>query len=299
MIPQDGPRTTIDAAVDAAAKPEIHHHGHERIILRPEGWELDRSDTEKELDVPRRMRGTTTVDNSDSFLTAVNNQSPRDSFLPIVYANPRDLTVTAVLNHQQVTGGSDPEHSTATETQQVTPGWGDHRVRLALQHSPEWKIWKDNDGKYLDQETFAQFIQDRIDDIKTGDSRYPNAPDQATMLELARSFALTQEAKFDRRIILQSGQVRMHYTEEQDAKAGEEGQIVIPEFFTLGIRPFYGAAPVFVGARFRYRLVREKLTLGYKLVRPDLVEEAVYNEELDKVEAALSVAVVVGTPPII
>lgn len=297
MIPQDGPRTEIDAAVDAAQKPEIQHHGHERIILRPEGWQLDRTDLEKELDAPRRLRGTTTVDNSDSFLIAVNNQSPRGSFLPVVYANPRDLAITAVLNHQQVSGGPSADTSTETEPQVVSPGWGDHRVKLALTRSPEWLVWKNNDGKYLSQDEFAQFIQDRIDDIKVGDSKYPNAPDQATMLELARSFALTQEAHFDRRIILQSGQVRMHYTEEQNAQAGETGQIEIPEFFTLGIRPFYGASPVFVGARFRYRVVKEKLALGYQLVRPDLVEEAVYNDELEKVEAELNTAVVVGSPP--
>lgn len=301
MIPTDEGRTEADAAIDNAAKPQVFTEGHTRHLVAPPGWTaLATEDIEDEQAAPYRITGTTTVDNQESFVAAVTMQSPRTSYLPVVYSQTDKLRVLAVLNHSQVTDPASPQVEVSGENEQVVPGWGDHRVALQLRRSDEWQTWINANGKYTEQDKFAEFIEDRIDDIVSSDPRFPaegSTPSQAEMLEISRTFQATMSARFERRVTLQSGKRNLTYNEDQSASAGETGQLQIPEQFSIAVRPFYGSERAFVRVRLRYRVEKEHLSLGIQLIRPDLIEEAIYNDEVEAIADALHLTVIEGTPP--
>lgn len=278
-------RTEADAVVEASAKPEIQPYadGRRVVVLTPPGWKAEEKNLERLLDAPYRMKGTTQVENADSFVIAVENQKP-PGYQPIVYADESTRSVTAVLNQQQVAEG------------EVRPGWGDHRVELSLTTSPEWTAWLGQDGEFLGQQDFAEFIQSRIDEITTDDPRHEDAcPSQAEMLDLAQSFQANLTARFDRGHHLDSGQTRMIYTEDIQATAGTRQEMTVPDQFSIVVRPFLGHDPVYVRARIRYRLREGKISIGYQLMRPDLVERTIFDEVMTDIGRDLTTTVLRGS----
>lgn len=291
MIAEDEGRTEADAVADVSAKPVIEDRDDERHVLTPPGWYHGSQNIEKSKPAPNRLRGTTKVDNSEALIKAVEVQSPRGDYFPVVYSQDRLLTIIAVLNHQQVTDAPEPGVTVGGDDQKVITGWGDHRVQLTLNRTPDWLLWLEHSGKWLDQTPFAEFIEDRIDDIRPAQD---GNPDQATMLELSRTFQATIAARFERGVKLGSGQVNLNYQEQIDATAGETKQLQIPDQFGIAVRPFFGSDLCSIQARFRHRVAGGQLKLSYQLVRPDLIERTIFDEEVEKVSEALSVTVIAG-----
>lgn len=153
------------------------------------------------------------------------------------------------------------------------PGWGDFRAELTLTETPEWKHWISANGKDMNQEDFANHIEDGMDEIIE--------PPAADLLEMAQSIHATNDVRFKSQRRLASGEVQFEYTEEIDATAGTDGKLKIPAEFELAIAPFVGEDPYKVNARLRYRLGQGKLAIGYKLIRPDAVLRDAYQRIAD------------------
>jgi uncharacterized protein YfdQ (DUF2303 family) len=215
-----------------------------------------------------RKTGTTTVRDASSFLTYWNKH--RDDASEI-YSDVEQLTVTAVLN----------AHS-ADE-----PDFGDHRVVLSLRRTKAWTQWLTYDGKLLDQDTFANFLEDQLP--------YLNDPDAATMLEIAQSIKATTKAEFQSSSRLQSGERKFAFVEDTKASAGSKGDIAIPETFVIAVPPFEGADAYRMTARFKYRIDRGSLSLGYKLEQPEERAKAAFADVLAKIAEGVGTPILNGT----
>lgn len=168
-------------------------------------------------------------------------------------------------------------------------GWRDDRVTLQWQTTQAWARWQSASGKMLDQEAFADLIEEGLTEIA--------APTGADLLELAQSIHATTAAKFssDRRIV--NGQVQLSYVEEINASAGRDGKMMIPAQITLVIAPFEGATPATITARLRYRIAGGKLALGIVLNQPtEFLLNAVDSEVQTIREAHPNVLTVWGQP---
>lgn len=240
-------------------------------VVTPDGYNRRTIDLEPYRPVPRRPRGTTTVYDADGFVAAVK-QREYEEFPAVVYGDEERMALVAVLN-DDIAGEN---------------GWRDYRVDLALRRTPEWNHWKNHQG-LGPQERFAETVEEGLDEIEE--------PDPATMLELAQTFHATTTSRFKKGARLQSGQVQVQYEEEIDAKAGTAGTILIPETFTLIVRPFFGAERFRVKAWLRFRAVAGKFEIGYKLDRPDEVERQAFVTLRDQVGESLSRSVIAGRPP--
>lgn len=236
----------------------------------PPGAQHQVLDLERFLPAPRRKQGTFTFHTAESLVGYVNEHNVDGCAR--VWANVDQFQVAAVFN------GHD---STA-------PGWGDHQAVLTLRPTPEWLAWVAQDRKMLSQVEFAELIEDRLDDIVE--------PDAASLLELARTFEAKTNVDFESGIVLESGQRQITYKETIVAKAGQGGTIEIPKQFVLGVAPFQGGDPYRVEARLRYRLKDGGLTLGYQLVRPDLVQRDAFEQTVGWVASATSTTTWFGTP---
>lgn len=232
---------TIPDAVD----PETIY-----TVLVPKGADQKIIDLEKHLPAPKRVHGSVQLQTVDDLVRYVQRHD--DPMLTTLWLDIEQHVVVAVLN----------DHA------DDDPGWGDHRASLKLKLTDEWQHWLAQDGKLLTQQAFAEHVDDGLKEIVT--------PDPALMLEIAQSIQGATNVEFQSASRLDNGAIGVKWVEQTTARAGQRGDIEIPERFELAISPFLGEEPYKVGARLRYRITSGSLTLGYKLDRPsDIVRDAI------------------------
>jgi uncharacterized protein YfdQ (DUF2303 family) len=247
-------------------------------VTTPAGWQREFFTVEPAMPCPAMSRGEVCVHNAVSFAAAVLQRRLAE-LLPVIYADETALSLVAVLN----------------DDHDVTPGWRDYRVRLALRRSPEWEAWRAVDtatcaGGLLSQEAFAEFVEDHLADIVE--------PAAADMLEIAQTFHATVASNFRQGARLRDGRRQFNFEEDIDAKGGETGEMVIPATVRLRLRLFVGGGPVATTARLRWRLREGKLTLGFKLDQPDDLERVEFTGAVvSGVEEALSLTAIAGVAP--
>lgn len=258
----------IEVAQTAAGPHEVEVGKYHVIVANGQLQKIDLTG-DQYRPLPSRKAGTVAVFDVDSFLAYFKKHGDDSSE---VYADVKERTITAVLDAHTEEG----------------PRWGKHRLVLELQLTTAWTTWIKRDGALMPQGDFAHFIADNLKDLIE--------PAAATMLEIAESFQATTKASFESSTRLASGGRKFAYSEDTDAKAGHKGDLTIPDTMRLALRPFEGAAPYDVTARFRYRLEKTELTLGFKLERPDDVLAAAFANIRDQIDSDIDQPVLSGKP---
>ncbi|MDX3019904.1 YfdQ family protein [Streptomyces acidiscabies] len=264
----DGIQSVIDIAQQATA-PERLDLGGYYTVTTPRGVERIDLTGDKYKDTPDRKAGTTVVRDAESFLAYYGKHADESSE---VYADAENLSVTAVL-----------DANTAD-----SPRWANHRLSLALRTTDAWKQWTHLDGKLMGQEQFAEFLEDHLPELLE--------PSAATMLEIAQSIQGVAKAEFQSGTRLASGERKLAYVETVTAKAGQKGELVIPETFVIGLVPFDGSEGYRLNARLRYRINGGPLQLGYKLERPADVLKTAFGDVVTAIGEGIDVPVLNGTP---
>lgn len=220
-------------------------------------------------DQPSRKTGTTTVRDAASFLAYWGKHSDGDSE---VYADAERLSVTAVLDANTEAGGA---------------RWEGHRLHLALRKTDTWNAWLANDGKLMKQEQFAEFLEDHLAELLD--------PAAAEMLEIAQSIQAATKVDFKSATRLSSGQRQLEYVETMTAKAGQRGQLTIPETFVVGLVPFEGSDGYRLTARLRYR-IGDGLTMGYRLETPGDTLRTAFADVVKALAEPIEQPVMNGSP---
>lgn len=226
---------------------------------------------EKYADRPRRVTGSVQLKDADSFVEYCKRH--RDDGATTVWSNVEQGSVTAVFNDHAEDGDA---------------GFGDHRATLRVQDSPDWKHWLNNNGKMLPQAEFAEHIEDGAASIVD--------PDAASMLELAQSFQAATKVDFESGDRLQSGEVKLTFKETTTARAGQTGSIDIPTMIELNLQVFEGGAVYGLKARFMYRITNGNLTLGYRLIRPDVARKLAFDDISATVSEGIALPIMAGVP---
>lgn len=248
-------RTEYDAAFQAgAASTHIEQSAYFAVI--PEGFKV--TDLEQFHHRPRRVRQKVDFLKLESLLAYLKDMAPDEAELSI-YVNKNGF-VNAVLD-----GHDDTD-----------PGWCDHRAVFTPEETPEWKAWKAGNGRWISQLEFATFIEERAEDIVE--------PSAAEMLEVARNLSAKRNVEFQSKVDLTNGDVQFKYETTTGANR-ETGQIMVPETFTIGVRPFYGFEGYQVTLRLMYRIDNAKLTFTYKILQLETVREKAVAEVFEAIEA--------------
>lgn len=247
-------------------KPVDHSSLPAPYALIPAGVKLQ--DLEGLLPAPTRIRQGITILDADTFIAYVNRfASPAAA---VFCDGPEGRTFTAVFDYHQ------PD----------APAWGQHKGVYCCPISVEWGRWKSSDRKKMDQATFAEFFEDNVKDITVPDGM-TSAPSAADMLEISRTLEAKKNISFRQGTRLDNGQVQLTYNEQIDGQAGESGQLRIPEQFFIAVKPFLGGDAFCVPARFRYRIVENRLVMWFELVRPDKVLEEAYSTVRTKIQESI------------
>lgn len=261
-------QTIVDTAL-RAAPPVVLEPGKFHAFHTPGGVHKVDLTGPEHTGIPPRKSGTTTVRDARSWSAYFTKHSSNASE---VYADAERLTVTAVLN----------AHSTDEAS------WGDHRVVLSLRTTDAWKQWIKNDGELLDQEAFAEFLEDHLPELLE--------PSSADMLEIAQSLQANTKVDFQSGVRLSSGQRQFQYVETQTTKAGQKGQLTVPETFIVGLVPFEGSEGYQLTARLRYRITERGLRMGYKLERPADILRTAFADVVNTIDGDIEQPVLNGTP---
>jgi uncharacterized protein YfdQ (DUF2303 family) len=166
--------------------------------------------------------------------------------------------------------------------------YAEHRLHLALRRTKAWQEWLDLDGKLVDQDRFANFLEDHLVHLVE--------PDAATMLEIAQSIKATTKAEFQSSSRLQSGERKFAFVEDTKASAGTKGDLAIPETFKIAVPPFEGADVYSMTARFKYRLGGGQLALGFKLEQPEERVKAAFADVLTEIASGVDTPILNGAP---
>jgi uncharacterized protein YfdQ (DUF2303 family) len=245
-------------------------------IVLPEGARLQLVDVAAELaehqPQPERATGTHTASTVQSFIDLAARHDNGSGTLT-VWVHPTSGQIVAVLN----------DHGRGQDAQ-----WGDHRVRLDLLKTDEWKRWLALDGKLSEQEAFAEHIQDGLTEIAE--------PAAADLLEIVQTMQGATSVAWKAGVRILDGSVQMQYVEEADARAGSDGELGIPAEFTLVIAPFVGEPPATILARLRWRIKAGKLLLGYKLDNPERVLRETLEKIAERLTGEFPGTVYLGTP---
>ena len=283
----DSTASAVDSIIEAAraaAPPEPLDLGYIYHRPRPDGGvdiiDLTTAEHLTRLDelakhagvAPERKTGVVNLTEHESLSKYVTEHA--EQMASTLWADRDAGRITAVLN------GHLAEDDSA--------GWGDHRAILTLRQTPAWRAWTAASGQLVDQQAFAEFLEDRAADVVE--------PDAATLIEVVTTIEATTGVAFKSAVRLQDGQTQLRYEETTDAKAGQAGQLTIPQRITLGIAPFEGIDPYRLTARLRYRLRDGRLTIGVVLDQPEDVLRAAFGDVIAAVETATDLTVMHGSP---
>lgn len=265
-----GSNAAVIADLAAQAMGVVATEGDAHVVITPSGAQATVVDLEEHSFAPRRARGTACLKSVEAFCDYVmRHKTDRTT----IWAEPLEGRVVAVLN----------DHGAEQSAE-----WGDLRADLILTPTPEWEHWAKRDGIYGSQRDFAEHIEDGLDEIRD--------PAGADLLEIAQTFQATVQAAFRSATRLRDGTIAIQWDEHVDARAGEAGQIEIPQVMELGLAPFYGETPYAVTARIRYRVGAEGLAIGYKLERPEAVVRDCLTAIRERITSDFPGVVFVGVP---
>lgn len=259
----------IDIAQSAAEPQQLELGGYYTVVVGGMVKTFDLTG-DQYRPFPQRKVGTVTVRDVDSFDQYWLKHSDESSE---IYADRESRTITGVLD----------AHSDDSAR------WQQHRLKLELKYSEAFRAWLGADGKPMDQEQFAEFLEDNRADIHN--------PPAAEMLEIATSLQASTKAEFQSGIVLSNGQRKLSWVESTSAQAGTRGDLTIPTEIELAVQVFDGARVADrLTARFRYRINAGKLSLHYKLDRPADVVKSAFDGVVVDVAAACATNVLRGTP---
>lgn len=272
---------------------------------------------EKARGKPSQRKGTATALTLRSFIDLVNRHAKDES---AVFVDPqwRQPHLTAVIDYHAATPSIAPakdgkidEEALAAYTEQFT-GFDDpgarflqHRINYDFPLSESWKTWLENNGTLMDQDDFARFIEEHINETASPENleiadfqqKYKmRCGSPIELVELARGLEVNVEQRVKSKSVLASGERQIVFeTEHRDA---QNNAIDVPGLFLLNVPIFYGGEEQRIPCRLRYRVNSGVLKWGYEILRPDIYIDERVQEDVAAVERETGLPVYAGAPEV-
>jgi uncharacterized protein YfdQ (DUF2303 family) len=217
---------------------------------------------------PRRLSGAVIVRDTASFIAyATRFQTPGTT----VFDSVSKGELLAKLDYHQPTQASFCAHS----------------VTLKLALDSEFAQWHRLTGKPMDQGTFAKFLEEHAEAIVE--------PMGAEVFEIVKRLRATMKVEWQGDARTNAG-MALQYKETVEAKAGDRGDLAVPEEFNLGLPVYHGGAPYKIRCLLRYRIEEGKLRIGFDIYRLEALMEIAWGDIVSVVETGLSGVPVIHIP---
>ena len=235
----DDTRTLIDAAVEHLPQATISatpDYPQVAVITEPNNHKVRFEDMERFADAPRRVRQLTTHETPKSFtdyVTAFEGPGTR------VFASLAEKKIEARID----------DHVAGLDGH---PSWVEHRAVYPAAFDPAFSAWHRVQGQFMEQRTFADFLEDRAEDALV--------PEPADLMEVAQRFEAIRNVDFKTVVNVATNERQFRY----DEKDSVGGAVTCPRMIQLSTPVFYGCPKVLWGARLAYKI--DGGTLLFKVV---------------------------------
>lgn len=247
------------------------------------------------LDHPERRTGTAVMTRLESFVEHANRFKNENS---VVFAND-DRTkpgLIAVLDYHDA--GADG-----------TPRFGKHRTTFNFPVSDEWTLWNECNGTKMSMVEFAEFLEERINDIDTvenhddlnediqrfiGATGLDKIASPSRLVELSRNLQIHENSTIKQVQNLGTGEGVLRFESEHTDAAG--APVDIPGLFIICIPVFAHDGYYRIAARLRYRKTGEGIVFWYDLWRTDLVFDHAFNQACERVKTETVLPLLIGAP---
>jgi uncharacterized protein YfdQ (DUF2303 family) len=282
-VSDESNKTEAEAVAELTQKPFVEEIKGVPHLLHPDGdggWTYDA--LPELLPAPLRKTGSITIHEVDSFVDFAKKQGKEkhtNIYLDVDYVK-QNIVATAVFNDN---------------SEVEVAGWKDHKAVFTPRLGEEWKRWNVQHKQAMDQEKFANFLQDNVGDINnSGNEKLPSGSDVLTFVSNLQE---TRTVKYGSAVNLQNGMVQLNFVEDGDDAT--KGNLEVFKEFGLALRPFFGGEAYEVKALLRYRIERNSghILFWFELQRPDRVLEDACKALIEKVKTETKFPVIFGTAP--
>lgn len=251
---------------------------------------------------PVRREGTSAMQDLDSFVAMTNRfKSDFSAVFGLCDAETADLSLTTVFDYH------DP-----SEKKDGMPRFMRHKCTYRFPVSDEWKAWMSMNDNWLDQNEFAEFLEEHIIDVAAPPA-FDSKPDlndfekhllnlvstleskftgPSGILELSRGLSIRTEEKFESRQKLATGELAITFSNEHKDEQG--GKLKVPDLFLINIPVFKNGANYLIPVRLRFRKDGPKLAWKFLLHRTELIVNHAFEEGCTKVKAETELPLFIG-----
>lgn len=244
---------------------------------------------EKTQNSPFRRRGTYRAADVDSFVRWAD-------------ANTEDEVPVFAEGAEKLSDWKQPKLALVilgNYSKRDAAGWHDFGARYDFAVSEQWKVWTGNHEKSMSQGDFAEFIEDRLYDLSSPQSKETlseavtrfiehtggdKGASPGKIVELSRGLKVTANAQLDTQVNIATGEATLNYHEEHQGTGGRP--IKVPKLFYIRVPVFFGLEPVLVGVRLRYRVNGGAVSWFYSLFAPEVVISTEFEAACEQVRKA-------------
>lgn len=240
----------LTQALEVSERPIVNIPGPFQRLAFPKGDTYEIHAFPDDQPTPHRLKGLVKLNTTDSFMEFIK-----------LYKGDRSVAIYADIDSQTVTAVFD--HLTA-----ALPGWHGFRAVLTMPADPRFTSWVANDRKFIEQEAFAEFLEDHQPFIKV--------PDAPTLIGIISDLKVNKVVNMQSTKTLRNGNLSLVW-DETSTESRE-----VPTRFTLNLPVFCSSRTAYeVTARLRYRFHERQLRWQFVIDQlPDLRRMAFESEVL-------------------
>lgn len=268
---------------------------------------------------PDRAAGFAVLTTLASFLAHVQRHSdPRRS---IIFADGETSRLIAIYDYHSAgtTGGErgmlEPRGERVPATVEAfgapgEPGWCRHGAIYTCPLSSAWDAWTVANVKGMTPGEFANFLEDRIEDVVAEvlqDSSLARLLDllggtiatPRLLIGLARNLQVNVNSSVRQVQNLSTGEVDISYVESHDQQMVENGAgkpARVPSMFAIGVPVYEGGERYQMGVKLRYRVNQNKVTWSFEIHRLSEAAALAFDRVIEEAQANAGVPVLRGTP---
>lgn len=239
---------TLEGVPVLLSQPDVRIHSIEHLLPEPKNPRIDVNLYTKQ-DLVAYLKAQTVKPNT----TGSTAESCAGYGSPAIFADRQKLSFTAILDYHQP----------------GVPSWCRHTVRVAYQHSHQFNRWKEADNEKMDQEEFATFLDENVNDIIN--------PTGADVVSFATQLEVTRTEKFKSHRNLSNGEVAFTFTNESTG----DSTVKFPTEMTLSLPIWINGDRIALKAKLFYRVIEGSLTFWFKLMMLEETIDHLFGEDTD------------------
>ncbi len=223
------------------------------LLLVREGYEVQDVSHLHARPRPPRTKASTQHEVAQSLALYANRFAIPDT--SVVYVSDQARSITLVVDHHE------PGHE--------GPRWRDHQAWFRARLSDRYVPWKTIQGKFVQQEEFANWIEDHLEDIIF--------PEAASVLEVIETMQATIGGRFRKILKRDSGTATLQYDEQVDVSAGTAGILAVPRRIKIAVPIFEGGSLVDIEVALRFRLEGGAVRWGIQMFGVSELEKRAWD----------------------